>query len=358
MTYPIVLLLPVLLAASDPRPAPPPAPEISKPDHSWNGTKIAEYMERQHRMVLHEVDKLLREVRPAYPEPKQRRLAMLAVDETLHYQDPNANASPAVKSYYKARLDAAAYEIEKTRVREGAVIWKLYDHAFVVRTASVTVAFDLTRGFWATTTGQPEVDEPMKRIVEQCDALFISHNHGDHFDDAVRDQFLAEGKPIVAPADVFQSESRIIRPTRDGSTRQKVQLKNGRQLEVVVFPGFQGPTVDNVSLVFTPEEMSFAHTGDLAETAGNVPAPEDIWKWVDHVKDHWKVDVLMVNGWTTDPMRTIEGFGPKLVFTGHENEVGHDPLQRKPHCQAYEKLKDCKTPWITMEWGESYYYRP
>lgn len=350
----LMLVVLPLLGVSDPRPSPPPAPAMAAPAPSWDGDEIHDYLDRQHAHTLSAVDDVLRRLRPAYPEPKERRLAMLALDEALHYDEPDSNASPAVREFLKTRLALAAREIEKTKVREGAVIWKLYNHSFVVKTASVTLAFDVTRTHWGSGGGQPEIEDAIGRIVSQCDVLFLSHNHGDHVDDWVRDRFLAEGKPIVAPEDIHPGEARVMRPVRDASIRRKVALKSGRTIEVAVFPGFQGELTNNVYLVFAPEGMSFAHTGDLFRSK---QTQEDMLQWIDRVKDRWKVDVLMVNVWTSDFARTMDGFDARMVITGHENEMGHDPLKRKTNYLAYDRLRDSPRPWVVMTWGESYYYK-
>jgi hypothetical protein len=59
-----------------------------------------------------------------------------------------------LEEFFQRRMAQAAAEIGRTRVERGAVIWKLYDHAFVVRTRTVTLGFDLARRhrepYWLT----------------------------------------------------------------------------------------------------------------------------------------------------------------------------------------------------------------
>jgi len=355
----LILVLPLLLGASvpDPRPTPGPPPEITRPAPEWKGTKAAASLDQLHRATLTEVERVLRANRPAWPETGPRKLALLALDEVLHYMDPDAKESPAVKGFYCVRLDLAASEMDRTRVAKGMVIWKLYNHGFAVRTPSVTVAFDLTRG-WLRDGGPAGALDPLRRVVAQCDALFLSHDHGDHVDPLVIHAFLDHGKPVIAPEGLMATEKRILRLTRDPKLRHRVDLATGRALEVVVLPGWQGRTLCNVPLVWTPEGFSLAHTGDLDQKSGNTPAPEDMWAWIDTVKDHWQLDVLMVNIWADDLLRVIRGFGAALVLTGHENELQHGLEQRKPHCQAFERLGDFPGPWMTMAWGESFWYQP
>ena len=348
-----VLLLPVAAVTQDPRPPLPDPPVLSAPAPSWDGDEIRDYLDRMHEHSLNAVEAILRTSRPTASEPASRHLAMLMLDEALHYDEPDSNASPAVKSFFRTRLEVAALEIPRTRVEHGVVIWKLYDHAFVVRTATVTVAFDLTRSYWGMAGDEPQIEDFTRRIIDQCDVLFVSHVHDDHFDKWVTDTFLAQDKPVVAPANVDPDEKRITRLSRDPDARQRVKLSNGKELEVVVFPGFQGDLENNVSLVYTPEGLSAAHTGDLFKSNST---PGDPWQWIDHVKDKWQVDMLLVNVWTSDLKRVIEGFNPSLVFTGHENEMGHEPLKRKTNYLAYDRMRDSTYPWVLMTWGESYWH--
>ena len=77
-------------------------------------------------------------------------------------------------------MEQAIVEIEQTRVEEGMMIWKLYNHGFVVRTSSVTIGFDLVSGKSTHVEGFSIEDAVMKKLIDQCDVLFISHRHSDH----------------------------------------------------------------------------------------------------------------------------------------------------------------------------------
>jgi len=339
------------------------------------------YLNRQAAAVLAQVNETLDRLPPQLPEPRERRLALLLLDAVLH--DVYAPNRPPVQDFYHARIRHAVDEMENTRVHQGAMIWKLYNHGFVVRTPTVTIAFDLYRGSAGfrvqdaeggrtivPAPGFPLPDELANRLVGECDVLFISHRHGDHADERFAQAFLAQGKPVVAPPDVFEGSlirDRITHLKREAHVLQRLPIDNGaRELEVVVYPGqqYQGSGVpNNVVLVFTPEGMGFAHNGDQI----NDPYPQyqEDYAWIDKVREHHRVDVLMTNCWLDDIYRFTRGFNPKLVIPGHENELGHPVFDRVPywgdsaHLQlTYPQLLASDYPVLAMTWGESYHYQP
>src|SRR5690625_7919693 len=96
--------------------------------------------------------------------------------------------------------------MERTTVDEGAMIWKLYNMGLVARTASVTVCFDLVRAHSSRVEVFPGSDEVMGSVIDQCDALFVSHRHGDHAAQWVAQTFIERGRPAVARPDVCDSD--------------------------------------------------------------------------------------------------------------------------------------------------------
>ncbi|UCH36199.1 MAG: hypothetical protein JSV65_07555 [Armatimonadota bacterium] len=347
-------------------------PRISEDDDA--------YLSRQAQALLAQVNETLSRVPPQVPEPPERRLALLVLDGVLHEQ--YAPSRPPVQEFYRARIERAVAQMEGTRVSEGAIIWKLYNHGFVVRTATVTLAFDVYRGpqgfrvsdaeggrSIGLSPGFPIPDDLAERLVRQCDVLFISHRHGDHADEWIARTFLAHGKPVVAPPNAFEGSpihEQITRLKREAHTVQRLPIQDGaRQLEVVVYPGqqYQGSGLpNNVALVFTPEGMSFAHNGDQINDP--YPAYQEDYEWIDKVREHHRVDVLMTNCWLNDIYRLTRGFNPKLVIPGHENELSHPVWDRVPYWRdaeylgtTYPQLLASDYPVLPMTWGESYHYK-
>ena len=339
------------------------------------------FLNRQAAALLADVAETLGKVKPSAPEPRERYLALRLLDAVFH--DMYAPNRPPVQEFFHKRMEQATAEIETTKVDKGAMIWKLYNHGFVLRTHSVTLAFDLNpgpRGFRVISpTGQnatapcpgfPVSDGIMARIADQCDVLFISHAHGDHAVESVAREFIQRGKPVVAPDTVFAGapiHEKITHMKREAHALQTLSIQGGKiELRVVIYPGQQYQdkgTPNNVSLVFTPEGLSFAHNGDQI----NDPYPEyqEDYAWIDKVHEHHKVDVYMTNCWGNDLFRDVRGFDPKLVLPGHENEMGHPLWDRVPYWGdseylriTYPQLKASKYPVVVMTWGESYFYRP
>lgn len=322
------------------------------------------YMDRQTEAFLMEIKKSITALPPQYPLPRERYLSLLLFDAVMH--DVYAGKRPAVQQFFHKQITSALEEMESTKVKKGVKIWKLYSHGFIVRTKSVTIAFDLVSGESAEFDGYTLPEGIMSRLIEQCDALFISHRHRDHCDQEIAGQFIALGKPVVAPSQVWEGEaihSKITHLKREAHTVQKLPIKNNSlQLDVVIYPGHQMAHHDNnTSMVISPEGITFAHMGDQINE-GNFMID---YEWIDKVKDHHQVDVLIPPCWTNEIYRIVKGFDPKYVLPGHENELGHTVDDRVPFWDdseylelTYPELKASDYPWILTTWGESFHYKP
>ncbi len=323
-----------------------------------------QFLDRQARTFLDRIDETLRQHRPQLPERAERRLALYLLDGVLH--DVHAPQRLPVQAFFHDRIRRAIEQIENVRVEDGAMIWKLYNHGFVVRTATVTFAFDLVRARLRQAKEFALSDKLMKRLVEQCDALFISHRHGDHADEWVAQTFLEQNKPVVAPPEVWEDKSihaRMTHLNREAKTVHVLPIQSGRrELRVVIYPGHQGASIENnVSLVFSPEGMSFCQTGDQSNGSD--------FNWIDSVGSNHRVDVLLPNCWITDIVRTVRSFDPEMVITGHENEMGHAIDHREPYWLTYQRKVGSDrfggsrsigydVPLLVMIWGEAYHYKP
>ena len=332
------------------------------PDPSLNEVQN-QFMDNQAIALLKEASEVLAAYPPSWPESEARKSALLLLDGVFH--DVYAPHRIPVQEFYKSRMEQAIVEMEQSEVSEGARIWKVYDHGFVVRTGNMSIGFDLIRGLSAGADGFPIGEVLMERLIRQCDVLFISHYHGDHADEWVAQTFIDQGKPVLTPSALWEGKpihESITHLEREPHLIQTLSVKGGGQtLEVVVYPGHQGEQIENnVSLVRTPDGLCFAHMGDQSN-AGD-------FSWIDEVHSHFDVDVLLPNCWTTDIVRVIKGFEPEVVITGHENELGHTIDHREPYWLSYQRREGSDrfdgnldigydTPLILMTWGESYHYQ-
>ena len=193
----------------------------------------------------------------------------------------------------------------------------------------------------------------MERLVAQPDATFISHPHGDHANQEVARLFLAKGKPVVAPeglwSDNSEFASKLTYPKRAVDVVHNLTVQGGRQsLKVVAFPGHQGATVlNNIHLVTSPEGFTVVQTGDQ----WNEDKPGTDFAWISQIGQRHKVDVLMPNCGTRGIERIVQGINPKVVITGHENEMGHTVDHREDFTQTYTRLWDAPQPTVLMTWA-------
>jgi len=317
----------------------------------WWGD-IDGYLNQQAKVSLSAVADVFKLYPPNKNECFEREMALLLIDNVLH--EEKAASRQAVQVFLENQIKSAIEEIRSEKVKRGAVIWKLYNHSFVVKTPSVTIGFDIQRGL-AGESGLSLSKELMQPLIDVVDVLFISHYHNDHADEWIVEKFLEQEKSVISPPGVFSNlpiYSKILHPERDSQKIQELALPSkGVNLKYVNFPGHQGTEIlNNVYLVFTPEGYSFSQTGDQSN--------QEDFGWIDRVGDSNRVDVLMPNCWTSNPARLTKGFRPKLVITGHENEMGHTIDHREPFWLNTPRWKEVLPPRIQMAWGEKFHYLP
>lgn len=312
-----------------------------------------ELLNQQAAVLLGNADEVLTKYPPRLHEPLERTLALYLLDGIFH--DVYAPQRLPVQQFIQKRAKVMADQLENTEVKEGAMIWKLYSHSFVARSPSVTIAFDLIRPSVRFDTFYTDTRPVIGRIIEQCDALFISHWHPDHADEWVAQAFLRQGKPVVAPPDVWKDKpfyEQIRHLDRDAAKKQLLPIRNdGLELETFIYPGHQGDYLNNVVVLLTPEGLCFSHNGD--QNAGQA-ATDTLWLF--DIKNQHKIDVLMYNSYMSPTW--ISGFDPDLVLSAHENELGHGIHSRHPFWKMHKRSEYIDCPLLVMSWGESYHYIP
>jgi L-ascorbate metabolism protein UlaG (beta-lactamase superfamily) len=330
------------------------SPYVSSARRALTAPELLDAPDEWLQRSLGWANEILNAFPPAVPEHPVRRAALIRLDDILHIE--KAPEKPLVQQFFRSRIRKAIGEIEATRVSEGMRVWKLYNHGFLVRTASVSFAFDIVPG-----TGTPgfSLDPPdLERLTAQSDALLITHLHADHANREVAKLFLARGKPVIAPEGLWSNEPELSKSLthleRSTKTMHEVRLQGGRlSLKIVVYPGHQGTVINNVYLVATPEGLTVLHTGDQSGSE----EPGGDFDWIANIGYSHQVDILLPNCWTDDIDRVVRGVNPRLVITGHENEMGHTVDHREDYTQTYNRLFGTRYPFIVMTWGESYHYR-
>jgi L-ascorbate metabolism protein UlaG (beta-lactamase superfamily) len=248
-------------------------------------------------------------------------------------------------------MDQALADNQTAPVAQGARIWKLYNHGFLVRTPSVTWTHDLV-------PGPPRIEgfrvspELVGRLAAQSDATFISHLHNDHANEEVASAFLERGKPVLAPEGLWKDNpnfaTKLTYPKRSTTELTRVRVQKGeRTLDVVAYPGHQGAAIlNNVHLVRSPGGFTTVQTGDQSNIGD--------FEWLAQIGAQHKIDVLLPNCWTTDIQRLARGANPRFILTGHENEMAHTVPHREDYTQTWTRLNGSAYPLLLMTWGESY----
>ena len=304
------------------------------------------YLLKQAAHMFSLADQALTENPPVVGAPTARKLALYNLDAMLH-EVKYDNTEPFC-DFIDSRIGKVIEDM-KTPVKKGVKIYKIYNDGFVARTKSVTIAFDVVRG--ECKKQKLLSNDQIDAIVEKCEVLFLTHNHGDHVDKYVVDKFIEAGKPVIAAADIlpnldgvthYRSESEIL--------DNEVTLKSGEKLQVKIFPGHQSPMMCNIYVVTTPDKYTLAHTGDQYD--------KNDMEWIATIKDNApKIDALTINCWSYQIADAIKGFDPRYVITGHENEMGHTIDHREAFWLTFQKMEPVKHDYVVMAWGEWFSFK-
>jgi L-ascorbate metabolism protein UlaG (beta-lactamase superfamily) len=313
----------------------------------------SKHLERQAVVSLGRVNTALNAFPPTTGDvAPERAMALTLLDAILH--EPGAPQRPAVGEFRRMRTQLAIDDIRRTKVTgDDAVVWQIYNMGFVVRTRSVTMAFDLVKLVHVPAVALD--DTMMRAIADECDVLFVSHEHLDHSDREVSEMFLSAGKPVVAPESMWQGEpihARLTHLPRDGDAKGHTLPVRGGALNVAVFPGHQtakqGPGVDNnVYVVTTAEGLRVGHTGDNNVEAG---LPDPAVTPVDLL-------VMKLMPGKLGSKEILAPFRPRVVLPSHFEELGHVNVNaREPFWRGLERAPGLKKPTLIMMWGERFDY--
>ena len=316
----------------------------SEPVAFWG--KEEAYLLKQAAQMYKLTDQALTENPPVVGATTARKLALYNLDAMLH-EVKYDNTEP-FRTFVGSRIGKVIEDM-KTPVKKGVKMYKIYNDGFVAHTKSATIAFDVVRG---ACNGQQIVsDEHINAIVDKCDVLFLTHNHGDHVDKYVVNRFIAAGKPVVAAADILPELKGVTHYRSESDILDKeVELKSGEKLEVKIFPGHQSPMMCNIYVVTTPDKYTFAHTGDQYD--------KNDMDWIAEIKNNApKIDALTINCWSYQIADAIKGFNPRYVLTGHENEMGHTIDHREAFWLTFQKMEPVTHNYVVMAWGEWFSFK-
>lgn len=315
----------------------------------WNQPEL--YLEHQAWYMLDLADKALNENPPATSINRGREMALLLIDAVTHEPKPIEN--PAVKDFLARRMNHVLEDLDKPlKGRKSLRIYKLYNCGIIFRTRDITVAVDINGR-----DGALIPDEIMERIVDHIDILFLTHNHGDHFDSHVRDFCHKKGIPIHATDEIFKNDIQVNHVWKEEPYSFDITLPKGR-LAVTALPGHQDALHNNIWVVTMPNGKVVAAMGDQYDGER-----KDL-EWLKDIhKTLPRIDVLSMDCWIHDFDAHLAGFNPRLLVSQHENEIGAHGIDHREsfwmtmYKNRYFNTVTATVPWVLMAWGEWYDYK-
>ena len=301
------------------------------------------YLQVQSEYAFKLVDEGLDAFSPVVGAPIERKLALYNLDALLH--DTRNDNTEAFRDFVNSRVTKLLADLDKP-MKRGMRVYKIYNEAFVVRTKSVTIAFDISRCRCRGHKDPIIPTELVQKIVAKCDAMFLTHNHGDHVDSSVADLFIAAGKPVIATPNILVDKEGVThRRIDEGLEKFDLPLRNGRKVAVAIVPGYQGKLLNNIYVVTTPEKYTVCHTGDMSGKAN--------FKLIENIKNEApKIDALIINCWTGRIDKVLPYFNPRYIVTGHENEMGHTIDHREAFWLTFAKMAEVPYDYVVTAWGE------
>jgi len=328
-------------------------------EYGWNSESSQEAVARERLAAAGQIDgappatgdwltdtlETCRHGLEAYPSNganwAKRRTLLEAVDVPINAVKNDAWRR-AVGATFKSQMDKAVAEISEARITGGVRIWRMYNMGFVVKSAEATVGFDIHPG-WVFDNPMDEAQQ--KRLADALDIAFVSHWHHDHCSRPFLKQVLAAGKRIVILDSVAKelTSEKVIRIPGVGDRPLRIA-----GVDIYAHTGRQFPTARNNVYVVRMGGLTVMHQGDNNKTS----------LYGEISREH-KVDVLLGNCWAS-LNSCIKGVSPRLVISGHENEIKHPPAMRSGYPRTFRELDSAKLapPWTNgpqvrvLFWGE------
>jgi L-ascorbate metabolism protein UlaG (beta-lactamase superfamily) len=307
--------------------------EYAMPGH---GSGYVKTLESWTSGQLTWIRETLRANPPASGDLALRRHAISALDEPLHLR--SAPLLDSVRDYLRGGIDDVLTQIRGETITDGVVIWKLYNHGWIVKSAEQTWGFDIYEGFGKATMTSEQVDG----LLDQIDVLSCSHWHRDHASPPVIKRALEMDIPVLLPPLPGGELGKYL--GREFRGAEHIWGEGSGEAGGIPYHVYQGHQDHRPNNVFVANVG-----GTKVMQSGDQWNPDD-YEWIDRVGVEHDVDVLLT--WMADLQRITQGVRPRVVIPGHENELGHLFEHREPYDQAYERTEqvDCET--YVLAWGE------
>jgi len=287
-------------------------------------------------LTLPEVQESLLANPPVHGDSAIRRNCFYILDRILKTVDVN---SSSIRSFYNKMLLRVWEDISNPASGQ-AVIYKMYNHGFIVKLQDITIAFDLVPSM------ETGAILPLN-ILGSIDILMISHEHGDHYNYNTVNRILPLGCKVIIPQEM-DIPGAIRLGAGDSIEISGVKIKAHDGLHSVPVRIYE---------VTTPLGVKIMHTGDN-QTSQTLP---------ENIED---LDILFLNSWVnesdgafsnvTGMFNCLQKLKPRLMIPGHCHELWHPPEQRYPYDSVFtlQERHILPSEVRVMAWGEKTIYKP
>lgn len=270
--------------------------------------------------------------RPQTGDSTIRRNSFISIDELV--LNSGGRYHDEMYKFYSLMLEKAMSEIRTEKVIQGATVWQIYNHGFIVKTPSVLIGFDLYDYFNTAN---------LQKLADSLDIIFISHDHKDHLSSELETAMKNQNKPVIRYLGL--------------STHVSTTINLGDSINKLTLLVTQHTGLHNVPVqmfeVVTPEGIKIFHTGDN-QTSETLPDIEN-------------VDIMLLNAWVNESgwKTWIEGsrnaiakIKPRVTLPGHILELGHiGESSIVPYNDVFiVNEADLGCDYHVLAWGERYHF--
>jgi len=228
--------------------------------------------------------------------------------------------------YLRAATTNALTDIHKTKVKQGVVVWYIYNMGYVFKTSDACFGIDVTM-------------RNSEQLADVLDFLLITHEHDDHSAPALIDAMIKAGKPVITRGKEGTEIVRIPKEFTFGSCRVKVDVGDHHnpksQDDMLMFQVDCGESANNCTIY---------HSGDGNNYRKMTPDKN--------------VDIFIVQvqaGMSVES--AIAHLKPRRTFVSHVLELGHSP--KPPHAwrfsfdYAFGRIRKVpENESMVLTWGE------
>lgn len=281
----------------------------------------------------------------AVAQNRSRSATITYLDSILWAADETQPTPAKIVEYYRTRVAKVNSEIQLP-VTVGVRVWSLYNHGFIVKTPTSTFAFDLVQGKGGGFNSPAWNVELPDSLLAEIDILFVSHEHGDHYDETekIPAYIKAHGGQVVYPRlAIAKPNATRLMSHMDSALIGDIKVNAYNTLH-------NAPT--QLYEVTTGNGYKIVHTGDTQLST--------VFPQLDNIH------VLLLNGWInengyesnlTGMKNALRKLKPDVMIPGHFQELNHartNAAGRYPYTNGVilqdDPSQSSKT--VVLTWGE------